>query len=90
MNIHAIPYIIPLIISTFVSLSLLYLLRKDRSLVALLFSGVHFCAMLWTSNYAMELLSEGISTTLLFSQLKFVGIALMPGVSFLFQPGIYG
>ncbi len=79
MNEQAIPYIIPLLIAGIVPLILIiYLLRRRKSLAAILFSALMFCSVFWSFSYSLELLTEGLSATLFFNKMKFLGIAPLP------------
>ena len=86
MNLHAIPYIIPLILSGITLLILAgYLYKNDRSLNAKIFTFLLFFVSFWSFAYALQIFSDQYSWIVFWAKIKYFGIVLVPITWLLFS-----
>lgn len=86
MNLHAIPYIIPLILSGGTLLILAtYLYKNDRSLKAKIFIFLLFFLSFWSLAYALQIFSDQYSWIVFWAKIKYFGIVLFPITWLLFS-----
>lgn len=86
MNLHAIPYIIPLILSGGTLLILAtYLYKNDQSLKAKIFIFLLFFLSFWSLAYALQIFSDQYSWIVFWAKIKYFGIVLFPITWLLFS-----
>lgn len=86
MNLHAIPYIIPLILSGITLLTLAaYLYNNDRSPKAKIFTFLLFFVSFWSLAYALQIFSDQYSWIVFWAKIKYFGIVIFPIIWLLFS-----
>ncbi len=78
-TLHLTPYLIPLLLTTAISLAVGWLVWRRPGVSGSLFLALLMLAAAdWSFGYAMELSSSGLVAKMLWARLEYVGIAVIP------------
>ena len=85
MDLYLIFFLAPLLASAFISLHLLFnLRRRDDSSKVKTFSYLMICIIIWCLAYSLQLWSVGLSESLFWAKFRYFGIVFIPVFWFIF------